>query len=67
MSMAEEQKAVREELITAYDNNIAARLKAELCAVAMDPGNNNYSYSRDTQNANGKHQCLVFTFRALSA
>ena len=53
--MAEEQKAVREELISAYDKNITTKLKAELCAIAMDPGNNNYSYSRDTTtNANGK-------------
>jgi len=47
--MAEEQKAVREELISAYDKNIATRLKAELCTVAMDHVNNNNSYSRHTE------------------
>ncbi|ONK58878.1 uncharacterized protein A4U43_C08F660 [Asparagus officinalis] len=45
--IAEEQKAVREELISAYDKNIATRLKAELCTVSMDPNSNNYNYSRD--------------------
>lgn len=48
----EEQKAVREELISAYDKNIVTRLKAELCVVAVDHNNSTYSYSQDTPNTN---------------
>lgn len=47
-SMAEEQKAVREKLISAYDKNIATRLKAELCGLAMDHSNSNYSHNKVT-------------------
>eukprot|EP00268_Persea_americana_P001450 TRINITY_DN10449_c1_g1_i2.p1 TRINITY_DN10449_c1_g1~~TRINITY_DN10449_c1_g1_i2.p1 ORF type:complete len:661 (-),score=57.66 TRINITY_DN10449_c1_g1_i2:408-2390(-) len=47
-----EQKSVRELLITAYDKNIATRLKAELCL----PDVNGYSYTREPSawNAAGK-------------
>ncbi|KAL6001764.1 ABC transporter G member 14 [Asimina triloba] len=40
--MEEEQKAVREALISAYDKNIATRLKAELCLLDV-----NYSFVRE--------------------
>lgn len=46
-SMERQQKAAREELISAYDRNIATRLKAELCSV--DPAN--YGYTRDAASA----------------
>lgn len=39
-----EQKLVREALISAYDKNIATRLKAELCSLDI----NNYGYSKDS-------------------
>ncbi|XP_026656587.2 ABC transporter G family member 14-like isoform X2 [Phoenix dactylifera] len=42
-STEREQQAVREELVSAYDRNIATGLKAELCSV--DP--TNYGYTRD--------------------
>lgn len=42
-NMEQEQKLVREELISAYEKNISTRLKAELCNA--DP--NNYYYSKD--------------------
>lgn len=45
-----EQKAVRETLVKAYELNIAARLKAELCALES----NNYGYTRDMANAASK-------------
>nr|CAD1820838.1 unnamed protein product [Ananas comosus var. bracteatus] len=43
-TVARDPKAVKEELISAYDRNIATRLKAELCGV--DPAN--FGYARDT-------------------
>lgn len=43
VSIGREPKAVRDELISAFDRNIAPRLKAELCSV--DP--TNYGYTRD--------------------
>ncbi|XP_072967375.1 ABC transporter G family member 14 [Typha angustifolia] len=46
-STESEKKAVKEELLSAYDRNIATRLKAELCTV--DPAN--YGYNRDVANA----------------
>ncbi|XP_043694809.1 ABC transporter G family member 14 [Telopea speciosissima] len=42
-SAEQEQKSVREALISAYDKNIATRLKAELCSLDI----NNYSCNRD--------------------
>jgi len=39
----QEQKSVREALISAYEKNISTRLKAELCN--LDP--NNYYYTKD--------------------
>ncbi|KAK1304929.1 ABC transporter G family member 14 [Acorus calamus] len=39
MSVEEQQKFVRETLISAYDGNIATRLKAELCAPDDHPNN----------------------------
>ncbi|OAY79146.1 ABC transporter G family member 14 [Ananas comosus] len=43
-TVARDPKAVKEELISAYDRNIATRLKAELCGV--DPAS--FGYARDT-------------------
>ncbi|OVA12048.1 ABC transporter-like [Macleaya cordata] len=40
-SIEHEQKLVREALISAYDKNIATRLKAELCGVDINNNNNN--------------------------
>nr|XP_010943389.1 ABC transporter G family member 14 isoform X1 [Elaeis guineensis] len=51
-STEREQKAVREELTSAYDRNIAARLKAELCSI--DPAN--YGYTRDAASAAKREQ-----------
>ncbi|XP_008805673.2 ABC transporter G family member 14-like [Phoenix dactylifera] len=51
-SMEREPKAVREELISAYDRNIATRLKAELYSV--DP--TNYGYTRDAATAAKREQ-----------
>ncbi|XP_074582374.1 ABC transporter G family member 14-like [Curcuma longa] len=45
--LQQEQKAVKEALIKAYDLNIATQLKAELCTV--DP--NNYGYTREMASA----------------
>ncbi|RWW45816.1 hypothetical protein BHE74_00048328 [Ensete ventricosum] len=45
--MQREQKAVKEALISAYDRNVATRLKAELCAVDL----NNHGYAREMANA----------------
>ncbi|KAG6502291.1 ABC transporter G family member 14-like [Zingiber officinale] len=45
--LQQEQKAVKEALIKAYDLNIAAQLKAELCTV--DP--NNYGHTREMSSA----------------
>lgn len=45
--LQQEQKAVKEALIKAYDYNIATKLKAELCTV--DP--NNYGYTREMASA----------------
>lgn len=42
-NMEKEQKMVWEALISAYDKNIAARLKAELCSLDA----NNYNYTKD--------------------
>ncbi|KAF3454200.1 hypothetical protein FNV43_RR04647 [Rhamnella rubrinervis] len=42
-STEKEQQAVREALISAYDKNISARLKAELCSLDA----NNYNYTKD--------------------
>uniref|UniRef100_A0A5B7B013 Putative ABC transporter G family member 14 n=1 Tax=Davidia involucrata TaxID=16924 RepID=A0A5B7B013_DAVIN len=39
----QEQKSVREVLISAYEKNISTRLKAELCSLDV----NNYSYTKD--------------------
>uniref|UniRef100_A0A5B7B0A4 Putative ABC transporter G family member 14 n=1 Tax=Davidia involucrata TaxID=16924 RepID=A0A5B7B0A4_DAVIN len=39
----QEQKSVREILVSAYDKNISTRLKAELCSLDV----NNYSYTKD--------------------
>jgi pimeloyl-CoA synthetase len=41
--MEQEQKLVKEALISAYEKNISTRLKAELCN--SDP--NNYNYTKD--------------------
>ncbi|XP_027081585.1 ABC transporter G family member 14 [Coffea eugenioides] len=43
-SAEKEQKLVREALISAYDKNIATRLKAELCSLDI----NNYAYAKDS-------------------
>ncbi|KAJ8773908.1 hypothetical protein K2173_009339 [Erythroxylum novogranatense] len=42
-SLEQEQKMVREALILAYEKNISARLKVELCNLEV----NNYNYSKD--------------------
>lgn len=42
-NMEQEQKLVREALISAYEKNISTRLKAELCSVDV----NNYNYTKD--------------------
>lgn len=42
-NMEQEQKMVKEALISAYDKNISARLKAELCSLEA----NNYNYTKD--------------------
>lgn len=42
-NMEKEQKMVREALISAYDKNISARLKAELCSLDA----NNYNYTKN--------------------
>ncbi|XP_034677197.1 LOW QUALITY PROTEIN: ABC transporter G family member 14 [Vitis riparia] len=42
-NMEQEQKSVREALISAYEKNISTRLKAELCSVDV----NNYNYTKD--------------------
>ena len=39
----QEQKLVRDVLISAYDKNISTRLKAELCSLDV----NNYNYTKD--------------------
>ncbi|KAA8521077.1 hypothetical protein F0562_011770 [Nyssa sinensis] len=39
----QEQKSVREVLISAYDKNISTKLKAELCSLDV----NNYNYTKD--------------------
>ncbi|XP_011028515.1 PREDICTED: ABC transporter G family member 14-like [Populus euphratica] len=46
----QEQKSVREALISAYEKNISTRLKAELCN--LDP--NNYYYTKDASERNEK-------------
>ncbi|WOL18293.1 hypothetical protein Cni_G27087 [Canna indica] len=51
-AMQREQKAVKEALITAYDRNIATRLKAELCVAEL----NNYGYAREMVNAMKKEK-----------
>ncbi|KAL7164627.1 hypothetical protein ACSBR2_040510 [Camellia fascicularis] len=42
-STEQEQKLVRDVLISAYDKNISTRLKAELCSLDV----NNYNYTKD--------------------
>ncbi|XP_028084232.1 ABC transporter G family member 14-like, partial [Camellia sinensis] len=42
-STEQEQKLVRDVLISAYDKNISPRLKAELCSLEV----NNYNYTKD--------------------
>ncbi|KAF5441875.1 hypothetical protein F2P56_037186 [Juglans regia] len=42
-NMEEEQKLVKEALISAYDKNISTRLKTELCSFDV----NNYNYTKD--------------------
>ncbi|KAI7994599.1 ABC transporter G family member 14 [Camellia lanceoleosa] len=42
-STEQEQKLVRDVLISAYDKNISPRLKAELCSLDV----NNYNYTKD--------------------
>lgn len=42
-NMEQEQKSVREALISAYEKNISTRLKAELCSVDV----NNCNYTKD--------------------
>ncbi|GMP95165.1 hypothetical protein CsSME_00044315 [Camellia sinensis var. sinensis] len=42
-STEQEQKLVRDVLISAYDKNISPRLKAELCTLEV----NNYNYTKD--------------------
>lgn len=41
--MEQEQKTVREALISAYDKNISSRLKAELCSFDAST----YNYTKD--------------------
>lgn len=43
-SLEQERKLVREALISAYDKNIATRLKTELCSTNV----NNYNITKDT-------------------
>ncbi|KAI9092335.1 hypothetical protein K1719_027835 [Acacia pycnantha] len=43
-SLEQERKLVREALISAYDKNIATKLKTELCSLNM----NNYNITKDT-------------------
>ncbi|WOL13202.1 hypothetical protein Cni_G21971 [Canna indica] len=50
--MQQEQKAVKEALISAYDRNIATRLKAELCAADLK----SYGYSREIATAMKREQ-----------
>ncbi|KAJ6842775.1 ABC transporter G family member 14-like [Iris pallida] len=50
-SMEDEQKAVSEELVSSYDRNIAARLKAELCVTSTDPKHNHHHCGNDTDAA----------------
>lgn len=42
--MEQESKMVRKDLVSAYDKNISARLKAELCGAGVEANNvfNNY-------------------------
>ncbi|XP_010251517.1 PREDICTED: ABC transporter G family member 14-like [Nelumbo nucifera] len=47
-NMEQEQKSVKEALISAYDKNIATRLKAELCSTDV----NSYNYTRDASARN---------------
>lgn len=42
-NMEQEQKLVKEALISAYDKNISTRLKTELCSFDV----NNYNYTKD--------------------
>ncbi|GLT91379.1 hypothetical protein SLE2022_092700 [Rubroshorea leprosula] len=46
----QEQKSVRETLLSAYENNISPRLKTELCNSDV----NNYNYTKDTNSKNYK-------------
>ncbi|XP_058103740.1 ABC transporter G family member 14 [Magnolia sinica] len=46
--MEEKQKLVRENLISAYDKNIATRLKVELCILDV----NNYNYKKEASTKN---------------
>ncbi|KAJ7953284.1 ABC transporter-like protein [Quillaja saponaria] len=47
-SMEQEQKLVREALISAYDKNISTKLKAELCSLEF----NNYNITKDASAKN---------------
>ncbi|KAJ9707707.1 hypothetical protein PVL29_002656 [Vitis rotundifolia] len=70
-NMEQEQKSVREALISAYEKNISTRLKAELCGVDV----NNYNYTKDGRARNNLkseqwctswwHQFMVLLQRGL--
>lgn len=51
-NLEQEKKRVREALISAYDKNISARLKAQLCG---SDANNNTSYTKDHASARYKN------------
>ncbi|KAG6782141.1 hypothetical protein POTOM_011531 [Populus tomentosa] len=63
-NMEQEQKLVKEALISAYEKNISTRLKAELCN--SDP--NNYKYTKDASAIRAMvHKLVVSVQSALSA
>lgn len=45
--LEQERKMVRESLITAYDKNIATKLKAEVCSLEV----NNYNFTKDAMSS----------------
>ncbi|KAG9452943.1 hypothetical protein H6P81_005847 [Aristolochia fimbriata] len=51
----DQKRTVKELLVSAYDKNIATRLKAELCV----PDANSYNYTRETPSSAGGHKAIT--------
>jgi hypothetical protein len=55
-NIEQEQKLVKEALVSAYDKNISVRLKAELCSFDVS----NYNYAKDGSKSKFLSSLLFF-------